>query len=123
MLGPKILIIDDSAEMRSLLARVLARDYETHSVSNGAEALELTKGKDFKIVFLASRVLRKEGLPILDSLKSFCFQTEIIIVADHPGDPFLHQVKGRGFYTSIYKPFNIKEILDLVREVLSRPDQ
>lgn len=123
MLRPKILIIDDSAEMRNLLVRVLARDYQTSSVSSGAEALELAKGEDFRIVFLASRVLKKERVPILDSLKSLCLGADIIVVADYPGDPFLQQVKDRGFYTGIYKPFSIKEILDLIKVAFSQPDQ
>ena len=121
MLSPGILIIDDSAEMRNLLERVLASNYHTTSVSSGAEALELAPGENFGVVFLASRVLRKEGLPILDSLKSLHPGAKIVAVADHPGDPFLQQIKNRGFYAGIYKPFSIKEILDLVREVLNQP--
>jgi DNA-binding NtrC family response regulator len=118
VLSSRILIIDDSAEMRNLLGRVLARDYQTTSVSSGAEAIELAKSEGFKVVFLASRVLKKEGLPVLDSLKSIQSGAQIIAVADHPGDPFLNQVKDRGLYAGVYKPFNISEILELVRRVL-----
>jgi DNA-binding NtrC family response regulator len=115
VLSNKILIIDDSVEMRNLLERVLARNYQPTSASSGLEAIELARGESFGITFLASRVLRKEGYLLLNSLKALNPHTHIVVVADSPGDPFLYQLKDHDIYTSISKPFTIKEILDLVK--------
>jgi DNA-binding NtrC family response regulator len=116
VINPRVLIVDDMVEVRNLLERVLSKDYTTSTVSSGAEALKLAKNKDFKIAFLASRVLRKEGWVLLDSLKAIRPQARIILIADYPGDPFLTQLKDKGLYASIHKPFTINAVLELAKD-------
>jgi len=118
-LGTKILIVEDSAEMRNLLERILSKNYLPFSTTSGMEAMELARRENFAITLLASRVLRREGHALLSSLKALNPDTRIVVVTDYPADPLLTQLNREEIYAFLSRPFTIREILDLIGRSIS----
>lgn len=68
---PRALVVDDDEPIRTMIARVLARDgFEVESARDGKEAIEvLDSGGDFDFVILDLMMPRVDGFGVLRYLK------------------------------------------------------
>ena len=100
-----ILVVDDEAMMRELLARILIRDgYRVLTAEDGVAALELLEQEDIAIVLSDLKMPRMGGFDLLKRVKS-----------EHPG-------VGMVIMTSFGDTFTVKDALLLgADEYITKP--
>ena len=115
-----ILIVDDEEIMRSLFSDLLSEEgYEVTCSSNGKEAIERVKEKSFQIAFIDVHMPIMNGPQTVRAIRQLSPSTEIVMMDSFP-DIFLEQALKEGAIACVHKPFNIQEIIGLVREILEK---
>jgi len=105
-----LLVVDDNAMNRDMLARRLARDgYEITTATGGREALQLVKEQKFDLVLLDILMPDVDGYMVLEKLKADEQTREIPVVmltAVHEMDSVVRCFE-MGVEDYLTKPFNI----------------
>lgn len=109
-----ILIIDDDAEVRSLIADVLSDEgYATFPVSNESEAFTHLRKMNFDLVFLDLWIGEDEsaGLKILEKIKNQYVGIPVVIISGHGTIDVAVNAIQNGALDFIEKPFVIDRLL------------
>lgn len=115
-----VLVADDEDVMRSLFIDLLTeRGYEVVAVKNGREALEKAKKIDFAIAFIDVHMPVMNGVEALKAIKKIKPQMVIVMMDSFP-DALIEQAKKEGAITCIHKPFEIKEVIKVIEEVVEQ---
>ncbi|MHC4215007.1 MAG: sigma-54-dependent transcriptional regulator [Planctomycetota bacterium] len=124
----KILVVDDEEIKRISLADDLMNvGFETASVSDGQEAINLLDQESFDVVITDLRMSNIDGMELLKYVK--CDedgQTEVIMMTAYGSIPLAVEAMKLGAYTFITKPFHNKELIPLlerIREKKKRPPE
>ena len=113
----RVLIVDDDDAIRMMVERVLRReDFEVDSARDGFEAIEKLASNDYSAILLDLMMPRVDGLGVLQFLKRYRPELSpavIVMSADVPGaaDTAREEQVSR----VLAKPFDLSEMLDLVR--------
>ena len=110
----KILVIDDDAEVRSLISGVLSDEgYNTNTAANEQEAITAVKTDMPDLVFLDLWIGDDEsgGFKILDKLKNINSELPIIIISGHGTIDIAMNAMRKGAFDFIEKPFVIDRLL------------
>jgi two-component system nitrogen regulation response regulator NtrX len=110
----KILVIDDDAEVRSLISGVLSDEgYNTNTAANEQEAIAAVKADMSDLVFLDLWIGDDEsgGFKILDKLKNINSELPIIIISGHGTIDIAMNAMRKGAFDFIEKPFVIDRLL------------
>jgi CheY-like chemotaxis protein len=118
-----ILIVDDDKAMCSVVTRILAQGgHAITQASNGRDAIELCRKQQFDIVFLDIRLSDVSGIDVCRTIQTLPNKPCVVFFSGDPSieDPtqLMRQEGAVGF---IRKPFDIHEIENVVRLILS-PD-
>jgi len=77
----KILIVDDEAPVRELLADLLKKeDYETTACATGMEALTLLKKGEFDVVLLDIKLAEMSGLDLLKEIRQKYLHLPVVMI-------------------------------------------
>lgn len=115
-----ILVVDDEETIRSLFTDLLNEEgYEVTCAANGKEAIERLKEKSFQIAFIDVHMPIMNGAESVRAIRELNPSTEIVMMDSFP-DIFLEQALKEGAITCVHKPFNIQEIIGIVREILEK---
>jgi CheY-like chemotaxis protein len=90
----RVLVADDDAEARRLLARMLAlydENTEVTTASNGDEALQLLQQQDFDLLLLDIMMPRSSGLAVLEVLRKDARTRELPVIVISAQDPYATQ--------------------------------
>jgi len=111
----RILIVDDEPVIRSLFKDLLNDEgYEVDTVNNGQEAIETISQKRFNMVFMDVHMPVMNGLEALIKMRQMQPDLTVVMMDSFP-DQLALEAEKRGAITCIHKPFNIKEITDLIK--------
>jgi two-component system nitrogen regulation response regulator NtrX len=111
---PRILIIDDDAEVRSLMSGVLSDEgYITYLAANEREALSQMKHNPIDLAFLDLWIKEDEsgGFKILEKIKNINRELPIIIISGHGTIDIAINAVRLGAFDFIEKPFVIDRLL------------
>ncbi len=114
----RILVADDDADMRDFLVQALSEEgYSTLCAKDGNEALELLKAGNFDIVLTDLKMPGATGMDVLRSAQANSLhQPTILMTAFGTIDSAVESMK-RGAYSYITKPFDLDDLLHLLREL------
>lgn len=119
---PKIiLVIEDDADIRRVLIRLLQKaSYTVMAVENGRIALETLKHVYFDLILLDLQMPELDGNQFLKACHDYVPAAPVIIVSANPNflDSTYSQVKA-----TVPKPFFIKEILEVISKVLDEVEE
>ncbi len=117
----RILVVDDEANLRLLLAREMAdRGYEVVVAVDGAQAMaEMDRG-DFDVVLTDIRMPRMSGMALTEWIKRTRPYTEVIVMTGYGSSDIMTMVEWLGAFDYLLKPF--REI-DLVTSSIDRAIQ
>ena len=111
MAAAKILVVDDDAVARELLADALKKEgYDVEAFANGADAI--TRGKQGKIdlVLTDIRMGTVDGLTVLREFKHFSPDTSIVLLTAFGSlEGAIEGIK-QGAFDYLAKPFRKEEI-------------
>ena len=117
---PNILICDDDATTREMMAGVLKpHGYSVTLVSDGKAALATLKKKSFDLLFLDVWMPKMSGLDLLSHLqKETTLPKVIVMTSDKTSETLLSALRGR-VYQFIAKPIEPDLLVELVRDALA----
>ena len=116
-----ILTADDSASMRQMVSFTLkGAGYEVVEATNGKEALEIAKTRQFDLVITDMNMPHMDGLSLITELRNlseFKF-TPILMLTTESGADKKQAGKAAGATGWIVKPFDPERLLSTVNKVL-----
>ncbi|MCP4265200.1 MAG: response regulator [Candidatus Brocadiaceae bacterium] len=120
----RVLVIDDEAQVRKLLRKILeAEGYQVADAPNGKVGMEFCRVERFDLVITDIIMPEKEGIEVIGELLDNFPETKIIVISGGSrnlnADNLLVSAKKIGADCVISKPFNVDELLNEVRLVLS----
>lgn len=112
----KILIIDDEHIIRRLFVDFLKDEYDVYSAENGEEALQMVFEKKFDVVFCDIHMPGKSGVDVLKEMKLLHKDLPIVMMDSFP-EITARKLGDLGAFAFIHKPFYLKEIRSILKEV------
>jgi CheY-like chemotaxis protein len=115
-----ILIVDDDAELRDVLASLLTNvGHLVHQAGDGPEALAILEGAEFDIVLLDINLPTMNGLDVLAIVRAMPRPPLVVMMtADDTSEPLLEAVRLQAF-RYLRKPFPLRTIVDVVNEAMA----
>ncbi len=115
----KILVVDDDAVARDLLAEALKKEgYEVEAFSNGADAIERGRQGRVDLVLTDMRMGSVDGLTVLREFKRSSPDTSIVLLTAFGSLEGAIEAIKQGAYDYLAKPFKKEEIKLVVQRSL-----
>jgi two-component system chemotaxis response regulator CheY len=117
-----ILAVDDSASMRQMVSFTLkGAGYEVVEAVDGAEALNIAKGRSVNLVITDVNMPNMDGISLIGELRklpAYKFTPLLMLTTESSADK-KQAGKAAGATGWIVKPFNPDQLLATVKKVLS----
>lgn len=113
---PTVLIADDNALMRGLLASML-RDVGISDVlyaANGIQVVDIYREKHPDIVFLDIQMPDKDGLAALKEIKELNAKAYVVMVSGYGSADNVKTAIDAGAKGFIVKPYNVNRIMGIM---------
>ncbi|MFO8033018.1 MAG: sigma-54 dependent transcriptional regulator [Desulfohalobiaceae bacterium] len=123
MAKQQLLIVDDEQDMLQGLQRVLSqelKDVEVETCQESGQALGLLQDKDHDLVLLDIRMPDMDGLELLQRIKELDPWITVIMMTAYGSIEVAVQSIKQGAYDFISKPFEMQDLLRLLRKGLER---
>ncbi len=121
----KILLVDDEIAVRELFAEVLAIDaHVVTQAADGASAIAAVERESFDLVLTDLVMPDKEGIETIVEMRHRRPALKIIAMSGGGrGDAadYLDMAAALGAVATLQKPFSSQQLLDTVKQVLSKP--
>ena len=121
---PCILIVDDEAHIRLLIAQTLEEleeeGVEILTAENGEEALEIIRSEKPRLVFLDVMMPKMNGFDVCQQMKSDLVMRDVYVIMLTAKGQEYDKHRGEEVGANLYmtKPFDPDELLARAREVL-----
>ncbi len=122
MPSERILVVDDSADIREFLAHtVLANEgYDVLTAAHGKEGLILAKDLQPDLIIADYLMPEMTGLDMLDALRQSEVDVPMILMTAEGTEQLAVRAMRSGVYDYLIKPFEPDALLSAVRTVLNR---
>ncbi|MCK4261501.1 sigma-54-dependent Fis family transcriptional regulator [bacterium] len=121
-LQPTILVVDDESSVRESFKILLGDDYRILTATNGEEAIRNVKEKHFNLVLLDVRMPGMDGIEALRRIKEMDERLDVIMVTAVKTVRTAVEAMKLGAYDYINKPFDVDEVVAIVRRVMQKQD-
>lgn len=121
MQGPRILIVDDEASLRTALFRALDRKgYQVITSATAKEAETIsTSDKAIDLAIVDLRLPDGDGIELMAKLRAIHPEIQVIILTGHASIETAVDATRKGAFHFVTKPCNLDEIMTLVDRALS----
>ena len=120
----KILVIDDDARDRDLLAAILTkRGYEVILADNGGTGLMLCHRRTPDAVVLDLNMPGIDGRSILRQLRTLHPTLPVVVFSGHSTEEIEQEMLNQGATACIQKAFSLDQLGSALQEVLPSPTQ
>ncbi len=117
---PRVLIVDDDADLLRLLAmRLAAAGYRVASAESAEEALRLLNTERPQLVISDVQLPGADGLALFERIRERHPALPVILLTAHGTIPDAVEATARGVFTYLTKPFDGKLLLQKVGEALA----
>ena len=117
---PKILVIDDEADLLAILSTMAEEflDAETQIAKNGKVALEILEEKTFDVITTDVQMPIMDGFTFFKELRARGNKTPVIFLTANGTHEMAADVLALGGFDYIDKPVNHKEWIALLKEAV-----
>lgn len=124
LVGKKhILVVDDEANLRRLLAAQLTQDgYEAHAVADGKEAMAALKEQHFDAVISDLRMPNMDGMTLLKHIQHEHGDIPVIVLTAHGTVETAVEAMRFGAFDFLTKPFDRAEMQAVVGKAVRTVD-
>lgn len=123
MTRKSILVVDDEVSIRKALAKTLEREgYLVTAVKSSAEALAVSKDAIFHLIISDLQLPDGDGLDLITKISAANRDMASIIITGHGSVESAIQATKQGIFHYVTKPFNVDEVLVLVRKALQHEE-
>jgi DNA-binding NtrC family response regulator len=119
----KIMIVDDAADIRDLLAAILRDTYEVSEAKSGADLKQALTLSQPDVVLLDLKLPDADGLDLLPIVKKHWADTEVIVLTGNATFEAAVEATKRGAYHFLNKPFDTQGLLVTVERALEHKQQ
>ena len=118
---PRILIVDDEANLRFFLTEAMRkRGYQVAEAENAEAALEMFRSNPFDLVILDSHLPGINGVDAIPKFKEIDPDVTLIIMTAYKTRTLHQQALEFGAYDFFTKPFKMEEMNVVIRRALER---
>ena len=118
--SPRILVVDDDAAIRrTLIAELSVAGYETTEARDGAEALRLFESDPPELLLTDLAMPESDGFALIAAVRKVA-KTPILVLSVRAGDTDKIRALDLGADDYVVKPFSVQELLARVRAQLRR---
>ena len=116
----KILVVDDEPNIRSLVSKMLDKDYIVIEATNGEEAIDIAKRQEPDLILMDLIMPQMDGYTACSSIKTDQATKGIpVVMLTGVGHEFNKKfAREMGADAYITKPFSADELLRQVKQVL-----
>lgn len=110
---PRVLLVDDNADMRDYLHRLLSADYEVEVAEDGLVALAAARRQPPDLVLTDVMMPRMDGFALLEALRAEPSMREVsvIMLSARAGEEASVEALEAGADDYLIKPFSARELL------------
>lgn len=122
----RVLIVDDEEDMLWMLQRNLSKglpNIEVLAAKSGEEALAILSDKSANLIISDINMPGMSGLDLLTEVNNRYPETSVIIMTAYPSNAYENEAMLSGCLRFIEKPFDIKEMRQIVDSVLKRDER
>jgi len=117
----KILVVEDNANERNGLCRILERaGYDVRSAADGVEALQRIRDDKFDLLLVDIWMPRMNGLELLAHLPEDSRPKALVITGDESPDTLLRSLREKA-HLFIAKPLQLEVLLQVIKTTLESP--
>ena len=115
-----VLVVDDEFGPRESLRMILKPIYDVHAVDNGQDALDFLCRENVDLVTLDLRMPGLSGIDVLREIKKMRHETEVVVITGYGTMNTAVEAFRLGAVDFIFKPFNVAEIISIVKKSVER---
>ncbi len=117
----RILVVDDEAFVRELLAELFSTaGYEVHTAGTAHETLRQLENREFQVALVDLRVPGVVGLELIHQIKRLSRDISIVVMTAHPTVDTALEAMRLGVCDYVVKPFRLKEIECVMNDAVER---
>lgn len=116
-----ILIVEDEANIRRVLRKVLTEEFKSLNVDeaiDGVEAIDAISKRDYDLILSDIKMPKKDGIEVLTFAQERAPQTPVVMISGHGDLETAVQAMRLGAYDYISKPPDLNHLLQTVRASL-----
>ncbi|MGH2567447.1 MAG: response regulator, partial [Bacteroidota bacterium] len=115
----KILWVDDEIDLLRAHVRLLEqKGYEVDTATNGEDAVEMVKTKNYELVFLDEMMAGMGGLQTLSQIKEILPSIPIVMVTKNEAESLMEEAIGGKISDYLLKPVNPNQVLMACKKFL-----
>ena len=117
----RVLVIDDKKIIGDLFDFTLGYSgHEITVVDNAAAALETVKNKEFDIAFIDIVMPDKDGVAVLQEIRSLVPQLPIVMMSGYSVEEKRSKAKDLGAVTCLKKPFEMEDVKKVIKVAIGK---
>jgi two-component system, NtrC family, nitrogen regulation response regulator NtrX len=120
---PKILIIEDEAAIRRVLAKILSEENDTYVVDeaeDGLQGVEKVKNEDYDLILCDIKMPKMDGVEVLEAIKKIKPEIPMVMISGHGDIETAINTMRLGAFDYISKPPDLNRLLNTVRNALDK---
>jgi len=120
--APRILIVDDEAEITEILADLLSADYDCSRAGSAEDALRRLREDEFQLVISDITMPGMSGLDMIPHVKEHSPDTVVVMIS---GMQTVESAIGAlrvGAFDYLMKPFDLRQVEAVVKRALEHHD-
>lgn len=118
--APRLLVVDDDADMLRLLSmRLQAAGYRVSTAGSAEAALALLDTERPQLVISDVRLPGRDGLALFDEVHRNHPSLPVILLTAHGTIPDAVEATRRGVFTYLTKPYDSKELLERIAQAMA----
>jgi len=122
MTGPRVLIVDDEAELVSALEeRLVLRGFRATGVTTGAEALARVADGTYDVVLLDVKMPGLGGLQVIQRIKTEHPDVQVVLLTGHGSAHDAAEGMRLGAFDYLMKPVKIGDLVRVLHAAAGDP--
>jgi excisionase family DNA binding protein len=118
----RILVVDDEASIRDLLAKTLAlAEYEVDTAPDATTALDRVRAVPYDLLIADLRMPGMDGLSLIRQTKRIRAELPVIIITGYSSEASAIEAVNLGVAGYLRKPFRVPEVLAAAAKALGAP--
>jgi excisionase family DNA binding protein len=119
---PRVLVVDDEASIRDLLAKTLAlAEYDVDAAADASTALTRVRGAEYDLLIADLRMPGMDGLALIRQVKKIRAELPVIIITGFSSEASAIEAVNLGVAGYLRKPFRVPEVLAAAAKALGAP--
>jgi excisionase family DNA binding protein len=119
---PRILVVDDEASIRDLLAKTLAlAEYEVDTATDGRSALERLRLYSYDLLIADLKMPGIDGLAVIREARRLKADLPVIIITGYSTESAAIEAVNLGVAGYLTKPFRVPQVLAAAAKAIGEP--